>query len=89
MSITIELTPEEELRLEQIARERGQSLEAFVMERLRPELRANAVEVGDADIPELWRGLVGSLHSGNGRLSENTGKQFTEGLVEKYRAGHI
>lgn len=89
MSLTIVLTPEEELRLQRIARARGQSPEDYIIEQIRPQLAEYVFDPGDSDLPELWRGLVGVLHSGHGSLSQETGKRFTEDLAEKKREGHL
>jgi hypothetical protein len=89
MRITISLAPEEEAQLQQLAKERGQTAADLVQEQIRSLLTAPTFPQNDSDLPEIWRGLVGTLHSSHGSLSEETGKQFAEGMAEKRREGHL
>ncbi len=89
MSITITLAPEEEAQLQQLAQEHGQTPEDYVLGQIRPLLATPTLSTDDSDLPEIWRGLVGVLHSGQGLLSQETGKQFAEGMAQKRRDGHL
>ena len=89
MSLTITLAPEEEAQLQRQAQESGQTPEDYVLEKLRPLLVISSPPQDERDVPHLWRGLVGVLHSGQDSLSEETGKQFAEGMAEKQREGNL
>ena len=89
MSLTITLAPEEEAQLQQRAKESGQTPEDYVLEKLRPLLIVPLPPQDEMEVPPLWRGLIGVLHSRQGSLSEKTGKQFAEGMAEKQREDNL
>jgi hypothetical protein len=88
MTLILELSPEKEARLRQKALAHGLALEEFAVESLN--------QVADEQtLAEALAGLIGVLDSSkkNGgkssHVSENTGEEFTNILVEKRKAGHL
>lgn len=90
MTMTIELTPEQEARLRERARREGRNAEDFVVALVRAEIGESA-----SAPPGYWDGFVGVVDSSkaNGgaksHLAEDTGAAFTEILLEKKREGHL
>ncbi len=95
--MTIDLGPEMEQRLDQLARRRGTTPESLVRSAVE---RLLTPEEGDHDAPvpgslaELLQGYAGVFDSrewaaGGAQMSENTGEKFTDILVEKRAQGRI
>lgn len=101
--MTITLPPDLQPRLEQEKRP-GEDIPTFIERMLRErlaEIEAEKVEESDEEdeltggtMADLFAGRVGLFRSnervpGGARMSENTGKQFAEGMAEKQRQGHL
>lgn len=90
MTMTIELTPEQEARLRERARREGRDAEA-----LAAALVCAGIDVSETAPPGYWDGFIGVVDSSeaNGgvkaHLSESTGETFMEILLEKKREGHL
>ncbi|HEX8320314.1 hypothetical protein [Longimicrobium sp.] len=96
--MTIDLPPELEDAVKAAAREHGTTAEAFVLATLRkhllPVVRRVDPDCGAQNLAEYLEGYIGILDSrdfvvGGAQLSENTGEQFTDILVEKRRQGRL
>lgn len=98
MTVTIDLTPEEETRLQKRAARRGQGIESYlhhiIHQEARQEDNTDFPEPGQS-LAEALEGLIGVLDSSqkNGgkvsHVAENTGEEFTNILVQKYNAGYL
>ena len=94
--MSIQLPPDLEEALDQFARRRGTTPDSFVESLVRKELSA-APEADPApagSLAEFLEGYAGVFDSrefipGGARLSENTGEQFTDILVEKRAQGRL
>ncbi len=89
MSIVITLAPEEEAQLQKLAEESGETIEETAMRLIRLALSRQMLPPDNSDLPEKWRGIVGAFHSGDGSLSQDTGRKFAEGMEQKRREGHL
>jgi len=98
MTVTIDLPPDEEARLQKRAARQGKNLNDFV----RDVVQREAMQESDLEPPqegqslaESLEGLIGVLDSRqkNGgkvaHVAEETGKQFADMLIEKQKAGHL
>lgn len=95
--MTIDIPPEMEQQLDDMARQKGTTPESLVLSAVQHLLSPGAP--GPATSPpgsmaEFLEGYVGVFDSrdwtpGGARLSERTGEQFTDILVQKRREGHI
>jgi hypothetical protein len=95
--VTIDMTPEMEQKLDDMARRRGMTPESLVLsaveQLLIPAERENG-KPAPGSMAEFLEGYVGVFDSrdwvpGGARLSERTGEQFTDVLQQKRREGHI
>lgn len=95
--MTIDLGPEMEQRLDDLARRKGTTPESLVRSAVE---QLPAPEEGEHDTPapgslaELLRGYAGVFDSrewvpGGAQLSENTGQKFTDIVAEKRAQGRI
>ena len=87
MTIVIDLTPEEEVRLRQEAGQQGQDEETAVKTAVGQWLDQPAPETAEVEIPDYWKGYAGLFDS---RTTESPARpekssEFTDILVEKYR----
>lgn len=116
MTLIIDLAPEMETRLHEIAARQGQDPTSFVKAAVEEKLQRVAMEDkgtqgngigtkgttngdgtnGDGTVQRLDQmlaGLTGAIHSqdgrGGGRLSETSGADFGEDLVQKQRRGEL
>jgi hypothetical protein len=102
--MTISLTPEIEDALEAQARQRGTTPERLAQEILAAGLREMAAHDHEEPAPEtgleegsladLFAGRIGVIRSseyvpGGARLSQDSGRKFAAGLVEKRRRGKL
>ena len=96
MTITIDLPPDQEARLQKKAERQGKDLNRFVRDVIQREaIQENSLEQpqDDQSLAEALEGLIGVLDSGpkNGghasHVAENTGEEFTRLIVEKHKAG--
>lgn len=96
MTITIDLPPDEEARLQKRAARQGKDLNRFVRDVVQQEAARESYldqpQEGQS-LAEALEGLIGVLNSSekNGgkvsHVAENTGEEFTNILVEKHKAG--
>jgi len=89
MTITINLPPEEEARLQKRAARQGKDLNRFVQDVVKQEAaRESGLEPPQEgqSLAEALEGLIGVLDSGKPYLAENAEEEFGKGLVEEYRA---
>jgi predicted transcriptional regulator len=95
--MTIDLGPELEQRLGELARRKGTTPESLVRSAVE-QLLAPDQEEHDPPAPgslaEMLQGYAGVFDSrewvaGGARLSENTGERFTDVLEEKRAQGHL
>ncbi len=89
MTITINLPPEEEARLQRRAARQGKDLNNFV----RDVVQREAVQESYLEEPQegqslakALEGLIGTLNSGKPHLAEDAEEEWGKGLVEEYRA---
>jgi voltage-gated potassium channel Kch len=91
MTLTLTLTPEKESRLAAQARAAGLTLDDYAQHLL--DLAAGEDPTPDPapqrTLAEMLQGRIGTVASGQGDLSQNTGKRFTEMMVEKHRKGRL
>lgn len=98
MTITINLPPEEEARLQRRAARQGKDLNDFVRGVVQREAIQESYLEGPEQgqsLAEALEGLIGVLSSrekNDGQVShvaENTGEEFTTMIVEKHKAGQM
>jgi hypothetical protein len=91
---TITIPPEIETPLVEAAKRQGTTPELLAVDYLRQrfaaEFPAGAPANGAKNLAEYLEGYIGVIHSsenvpGGARMSENTGKQFTDLLLEERR----
>lgn len=93
--MTIDLTPEEQQKLDDVARRQGTTPESLVRALVQEKLSEEQTDAAPpGSMAEFLDGYVGVFDSrdwvpGGARLSERTGEQFTDILVQKRREGHI
>lgn len=94
--MAIQLPPDLEEALDEVARRRGTTRDSFVENLVRRELStsAEAEPAPPGSLAEFLEGYAGVFDSrefipGGARLSENTGEQFTDILVEKRAQGRL
>jgi len=96
--MTIQLSPDLEQVLSEEARRRGTTPELLANECLRERFvhPSNPASAGNGtkNLAEYLAGHIGVLHSsehvpGGARMSEDTGKRFTEILADKRRQGRL
>lgn len=94
--MAIQLPPDLEEALDVVARRRGTTRDSFVENLVRRELStdAEAEPSPPGSLAEFLEGYAGIFDSrdlvpGGARLSDNTGEQFTDILVEKRAQGRL
>ena len=96
--MTIQLSPDLEQALAEEARRRGTTPELLVNECLRDRFVHASIQAptgnGAKNLAELLADHIGALQSsekvpGGARMSEDTGKRFTEILTEQRRQGRL
>ncbi len=96
--MTITLTPDIENALVEQAKEHGTTPEKLALESLRERFVDPTEEGAPIDgaetLADYLADHIGVIHSsehvpGGARMSENTGKKFAEGMVEKRRRGKL
>jgi len=94
----IELTPDLESALTDAARRQGTTPELLAQAYLRQQLEVVAEDVHESEngrtLADFLEGYVGVLSigdevEGGTRLSEDTGKRFTEVLAKRREAGRL
>lgn len=90
MTLMLELSPDTEARLQRKAERAGQSLPEYLIAVADAEVEKEKAGEGEGSAYDLFEGLIGQVSSdGTGRWSEDCGKKFAEGMVEKRRQGHL
>ena len=90
MTLMLELAPDVEARLREKAEKAGQSLPEYLIAVADAEVKEEEMDTSEGSAYDLFEGLIGQVSSdGEGRWSEDCGKKFTEGMVEKRRQGHL
>jgi hypothetical protein len=95
--VTIDMPPEMEQQLDDLARQRGTTPESLVrsaVEKLLAPVETECDKPAPGSLAELLQGYAGVFDSrewvtGGARLSENTAEKFTDILVEKRAQGHL
>lgn len=95
-TLTLNLTPTEKQQLLARIAETGPEADAFPANIVRQTLAAPVAD-DENDMPapgesayDAMKDQVGGFHSGgDGTFSQNTGKAFTEYVVEKHRQGKL
>ncbi|HZG43483.1 MAG TPA: hypothetical protein VEY93_11005 [Longimicrobium sp.] len=94
--MAIQLPPDLEEALDVVARRRGTTPDSFVENLVRRELStsAEAEPAPPGSLAEFLEGYAGVFDSrefipGGAGMSENTGEQFTDVLVEKRAQGRL
>jgi hypothetical protein len=88
---TITLPPEVEGPLAEEARRRGTTPELLAIDYLRERFAPSSpdVEAGtNATLYDFLSGYIGVIDGTTEALSEETGRRFVEGLVEKHKREH-
>lgn len=95
MTLVINLEPRKEEELRDRAARRGRDADGYVLELLDRLLDEPEQPETEESVPptqtlaEALVGHIGTQHSGRGDLSQNTGKVFTQIMVEKRNAGRL
>ena len=98
MTLTLTLTPDIEQALTEEAGDRGTTPEILALDSLRQRFVGRRVressDRGAGSLAELLDGHLGVLRSsekvpGGARMSEDSGKRFAAGMVEKRRRGRL
>ena len=96
--MTITLTPDIENALVEQAKVHGTTPENLALESLRERFVASCEESAPTDgaetLADYLADHIGVIHSsehvpGGARMSEDTGKKFAQGLVEKRKRGKL
>lgn len=98
MTVTIDIPPDEEARLQRRAARQGKDITSFLhdvaMREATQESYLEQPQEGQS-LAEALEGFIGILSSKqkNGgeasHVAENTGEEFANILVQKYKAGHL
>ena len=89
---TITLPPEVEEPLTEAARKQGTTPELLAVDCLRKlfiSAPASDTSVEGESLFDFLSGYVGTVSGSTEAFSENCGRRFAEGLVEKQRRGHV
>ena len=89
--VTIALPSDIEGPLTEQARKRGMTPEQLAVETLRSTFTSGAA-TGEPDRGTLFdflSGYVGTVEGSAENLSQDSGRLFAEGLLEKQRRGHL
>ena len=78
------LDRETQMLIRQIARVRKKSASEVMREAIKESLQRQKPTPH-----ELMKDLIGSIHGGDPKLSENTGRRFTEYVKEKKKQGRL
>ena len=96
--MTITLTPDIENALVEQAKEHGTTPEQLALESLRERFvepcEEGAPTSGAETLADYLADHIGVIHSsehipGGARMSEDTGKKFAEGMIEKRKRGKL
>jgi predicted DNA-binding protein len=88
MTFSLRLEEKTKRRLSRYARARGLSQSEVVRQAIDALLNRQDTTKGTT-LYERMKDVIGSVHSGRGDLSQNTGDQFYEILLEKKRQGRL
>lgn len=88
MTLTLELTPAEEEQLRREASRRGQEMTDYARTVLLPADDSGPPAPGES-LADAFAGRIGRIDGTTEALSEETGRRFTEYLVEKQRQGRL
>ncbi len=95
MTLVINLEPQKEEVLRARAARRGRDADGYALELLN-RLLGEPEETDTEDVAgpkqtlaEALVGHIGTQQSGRGDLSQNTGKAFTQLMIEKRKAGRL
>jgi predicted DNA-binding protein len=88
MTLSLRLEEKTKRRLSRYARARGLSQSEVVRQAIDALLNRQDTTKGTT-LYERMKDVIGSVHSGRGDLSQNTGDQFYEILLEKKRQGRL
>jgi predicted DNA-binding protein len=86
MTLSVRLDEKTKRQLSRYARERGVSQSEIVREAIDALLNRPAKGM---TLYDRMKDVIGTVHSGRGDLSQNTGDQFYEILLEKKRQGRL
>ncbi len=89
MTVTIDFAPEEEARLRAQAAERGQDVAGYLKSLALEQAAPPQEQESAGSAADLFKGHIGRIHGSTEALSEDTGKRFTDYLIEKHRAGRL
>jgi hypothetical protein len=97
MAIIVDVSPEEEARFRVRAEEMGQDLPDYTLALLRRDSAGGQTDApieGDDAPPqrtlaEALEGLTGVVNSGGKFPGRDSGRIFTEMIVEKHKAGRL
>ena len=99
--VTITLPPELELAVAERARQQGTTPELWTLDRLRESVRTDESVVDTSILPgegatmlDFLSGYTGVLHSSEfvhdgAQMSQDIGRKFADGMVEKHRKGKL
>lgn len=95
--MTITLTPDLERALQDRAKEQGTTPELLALETLRRHVlptQAGIQSPAGETMADFLKGFIGIVNSGEvvpggARMSEDCGRKFAEGLLEKRRLGKL
>ena len=88
MTISVRLGDKIKRRLSREARQRRVSQSEIVRQAIEAYLDAGQPGKG-ITLYDRMKDVIGSVHSGRGNLSQNTGDEFHEILLEKKRQGRL
>jgi Arc/MetJ-type ribon-helix-helix transcriptional regulator len=88
MTISVRLDDKTKRRLSRYARARGVSQSEIVRQAIDALLNRKGAATGST-LYERMKDVIGSVRSGRRDLSQNTGDQFYEILLEKKRQGRL
>jgi hypothetical protein len=88
------LTPEIENALEEQARQKGTTPEHLALEALREKFVTPISTTSEGSLADFLGDFVGTLHSdefvsGGAQMSEDSGRKFSQGMIEKREKGNL
>jgi hypothetical protein len=90
MTLTLELTPDEEERLREKAARQGQDASAYALGLLRQGIQAVPSKESGKTLAETLAGRVGLFeHEGPGYRAQEGGAAFAEHLAQKRQDGQL
>ncbi len=87
MTLTLELSPDLEARLQRKAKRAGQSLPDYLLAVADAEDEEEEASATEGSAADLFAGRIGCIKGSSEAYSQSCGQRFTEYLAGKHQAG--